>query len=54
MGLLGGTAGYPYFTRSEGQRIVEALACMGGKIPMIVCVGALRTDEAVALALDAE
>ncbi len=54
IGLLGSTGGYAYLTRAERQRAVRvAVECVGGKIPIIVGVGALRTDEAEALARDA-
>ncbi|WEZ82087.1 dihydrodipicolinate synthase family protein [Rhizobium sp. 32-5/1] len=55
IGLLGSTGAYAFLTRDERRRAVEAaIAGVGGKIPVIVGVGALRTDEAVALARDAK
>lgn len=54
IGLLGSTGGYAFLSRDERRRAVEAaMDCVGGKIPVIVSVGALRTDEAEALARDA-
>ena len=54
IGLLGSTGGYAYLTRSERQRAITAAAdLLGGRIPVIVGVGALRTDEAQHLARDA-
>ncbi|WP_227369917.1 dihydrodipicolinate synthase family protein [Halomonas sp. M20] len=54
VGLLGSTGTYAYLTRVERQRATEAAAaCLGGKIPLIVGVGALRTDDAEVLARDA-
>lgn len=54
VGLLGSTGAYAYLSRSERRRAVEAaVGCIGGRTPIIVGVGALRTDEAVALAQDA-
>ena len=54
VGLLGSTGSYPYLTRSERRRAVDAaLEELGGRVPLLVGVGALRTDEAVALAQDA-
>ncbi|MBP1859697.1 dihydrodipicolinate synthase family protein [Rhizobium herbae] len=54
IGLLGSTGSYMYLSRSEKRRAIEAAAdCLGGRTPVIVGVGALRTDEAVALAQDA-
>lgn len=55
IGLLGSTGAYAFLTRDERRRAVEAaIASVGGKIPVIVGVGALRTDEASALARDAK
>ncbi|WP_421581611.1 dihydrodipicolinate synthase family protein [Shinella sp. M31] len=55
IGLLGSTGGYAYLSRDERRRAVEAaMESVGGKIPVIVGVGALRTDEAEALARDAK
>jgi 4-hydroxy-tetrahydrodipicolinate synthase len=55
IGLLGSTGGYAFLSRDERRRAVQAaMACVGGKIPVIVGVGALRTDEAQALARDAK
>ena len=55
VGLLGSTGAYAYLARSERRRAVEAaVACLGGRTPVVVGVGALRTDEAAALARDAE
>ena len=54
IGLLGSTGGYAFLTREQRRHAVEsAVQCIGGKIPLIVGVGALRTDEAQALARDA-
>ena len=54
IGLLGSTGSYPYLTREERRRAVEiAVACVGGRAPILVGVGALRTDEAVRLGQDA-
>src|SRR3954463_6216345 len=54
IGLLGSTGTYAYLTRAERRRAVEAAAgCLGGRVPLIVGVGALRTDDAQDLARDA-
>ena len=54
IGLLGSTGGYAFLSRDERRRAVDAaMESVGGKIPVIVGVGALRTDEAEALARDA-
>jgi 4-hydroxy-tetrahydrodipicolinate synthase len=55
IGLLGSTGGYAYLSREARQHAVRvAVECVGGKIPIIVGVGALRTDEAETLARDAK
>lgn len=55
IGLLGSTGGYAFLSREERQRTVgAAMESVGGRIPVIVGVGALRTDEAEALARDAK
>ncbi len=55
IGLLGSTGSYPYLTRAERRRAIDAaLDEAGGALPVQVGVGALRTDEAVALAEDAK
>ncbi|WP_438749577.1 dihydrodipicolinate synthase family protein [Pararhizobium sp. O133] len=54
VGLLGSTGSYMYLSRSERRRAIEtATECLNGRTPLIVGIGALRTDEAVALARDA-
>jgi 4-hydroxy-tetrahydrodipicolinate synthase len=55
IGLLGSTGTYAYLTRAERLRTIEAaMDEAGGALPILVGVGALRTDEAVALARDAK
>jgi len=55
IGLLGSTGTYPYLTRAERRRTLDAaLAAVGDKAPIMVGIGALRTDEAVELAKDAK
>jgi len=54
VGLLGSTGSYPYLNRSERLRAIEsAIQLIGGAIPVIVGIGALRTDDAIANAKDA-
>jgi 4-hydroxy-tetrahydrodipicolinate synthase len=54
IGLLGSTGSYAYLSREERRRTLEAaIDEVGGQVPVIVGVGALRTDEAVRLAQDA-
>jgi 4-hydroxy-tetrahydrodipicolinate synthase len=55
IGLLGSTGAYPYLTRGERRRAIEiAVDEVGGRVPLMVGIGALRTDEAVALGQDAK
>ncbi|MCA0342427.1 dihydrodipicolinate synthase family protein [Shinella sp. 838] len=55
VGLLGSTGGYAFLSRDERRRAVDAaMKSVGGRIPLIVGVGALRTDEAEVLARDAK
>lgn len=54
IGLLGSTGGYAYLTRKQRKDILRvAVAALGGRVPLIVGVGALRTDHAEDLARDA-
>ncbi len=55
IGLLGSTGTYAYLTRAERRRAIRAaVESVGGRTPLIVGVGALRTDDAQDLARDAE
>ena len=55
IGLLGSTGTSAYLTRGERLRAVEAaVECVRGRVPLVVGVGALRTDWARDLARDAE
>lgn len=54
IGLLGSTGSYAYLSMEERKRTVRvAVQAIGGRVPLIVGVGSLRTDEAEALARDA-
>ncbi len=54
IGLLGSTGSYPYLSRTERRRTIEAaVAHVAGRVPVLAGIGALRTDEAVSLAQDA-
>jgi len=54
VGLLGSTGTYAYLGRAERRRAIEAAVDeVDGALPIMAGVGALRTDEAVALAKDA-
>jgi len=53
--LLGSTGTYPFLTRAERRHAIEAAVSeTGGATPLMAGVGALRTDDAVALAKDAK
>jgi 4-hydroxy-tetrahydrodipicolinate synthase len=55
IGLLGSTGTYPFFSRVERRRAIEAAVdATGGKTPILAGIGALRTDAAVQLAQDAK
>lgn len=55
IGLLGSTGTYPYLTRSERRRAIEAAAeVCAGKVPLLVGIGALRTSDVIELARDAQ
>jgi 4-hydroxy-tetrahydrodipicolinate synthase len=54
IGLLGSTGSYPYLVRSERLRAIEVGLAAAQGVPVVVGVGALRTDEAVRLAQDAK
>lgn len=55
IGLLGSTGTYIYLSREERRRaLAETLDEIAGRMPVVVGVGALRTDEAVRLAQDAK
>jgi 4-hydroxy-tetrahydrodipicolinate synthase len=54
VGLLGSSGTYAYLDRAARQSAVRIAAdTLSGDVPLIVSVGALRTDAAVALAQDA-
>lgn len=55
IGVLGSTGTYAYLSRGERRRAVDAaVEEASGRIPILVGVGALRTDDAVRLAQDAK
>ncbi|MCE4224536.1 dihydrodipicolinate synthase family protein [Methylobacterium sp. C25] len=54
IGLLGSTGTYAYLCREERRRALEAaIDEVSGRMPILVGIGALRTDETVRLAQDA-
>jgi 4-hydroxy-tetrahydrodipicolinate synthase len=55
IGLLGSTGSYLYLTRAQRRRTIETAAeHVAGETPLLVGIGALRTDETVLLAQDAK
>ena len=54
IGLLGSTGSYVYLSRAERLRAIKAAVAATTITPLIVGVGALRTDDVLALAQDAE
>lgn len=55
IGLLGSTGNYPYLTREQRKRAIDAaVQALQGRKPLIVSAGALRTIDAQHLAKDAE
>ena len=55
IGLLGSTGTYAYLTREQRRLAIEAaMQEAGDAVPVLVGIGALRTDEAVNLAQDAK
>src|SRR5258706_6054055 len=55
IGLLGSTGIYAYLSREQREFTVRtAVRHVGGRLPIIVGVGALRTDAAEDLARDAQ
>ena len=53
--VLGSTGIYAYLSRAERRRAIDAaMSITAGRIPVLAGVGALRTDEACALARDAQ
>lgn len=53
VGLLGSTGSYMFLRREERRRAVEVALNAADSVPVIVGVGAMRTDAAQALAADA-
>ncbi|WP_430913941.1 dihydrodipicolinate synthase family protein [Methylobacterium sp. sgz302541] len=54
IGLLGSTGTYAYLSRAERRRALDAALDEARGTPLLVGIGALRTDEAVRLAEDAK
>lgn len=54
MGILGSTGSYAYLSRGQRKRIATMACQLAGKIPVMVCVGAVSTDAILRLAEDAQ
>ncbi|MEG8042514.1 dihydrodipicolinate synthase family protein [Sphingomonas sp. LR59] len=55
IGLLGSTGIYAYLDRIQrGRAVAAAVEATGGRVPLVVGIGALRTSWAIQLAVDAE
>ncbi len=55
IGLLGSTGGYPYLTRDARRCAIRAaVSAVRGRTPIMVGIGALRTDDVLRHAADAE
>ena len=52
--VLGSTGIYAYLTRAERRRAIGAAVSVAGSAPILAGIGALRTDEACALAREAQ
>lgn len=50
LGVLGSTGSYAYLTREQRGRIARLAVENAGNIPVMVCVGAVSTDEVLRLA----
>ncbi|GAA4623139.1 dihydrodipicolinate synthase family protein [Cellulomonas oligotrophica] len=53
VGVLGSTGNAPYLSVDERRRVVERAVLEAGDVPVLAGVGALRSTDVVALALDA-
>ena len=54
IGALGSTGCYAYLTRQQRQRVATLAVEHADNIPVMVCVGAVSTDEVLHLADDAQ
>lgn len=54
IGALGSTGSYAYLTREERARVARLTIDHAGDVPVIVGIGALRTEHVLALAEDAQ
>lgn len=54
LGILGSTGSYAYFTPDERERITRSAVEQAGDIPVMVSIGALRLEDILRLADDAQ
>lgn len=54
IGVLGSTGNYAYLSRDERARIANLACATRGDIPVVIGIGALRTDDVLAHAEDAQ
>ena len=54
IGVLGSTGSYAYFTREQRKQITCVAKAHAAEIPVMVCVGAISTDQVLRLADDAQ
>lgn len=52
--ILGSTGVYAYLSRGERRKAIQAAVLHAGDVPVIAGIGALRTDDVLALARDAQ
>ena len=52
--ILGSTGVYAYLSREERRRAIKTAVAHAGDVPVIAGIGALRSDDVMALARDAE
>ncbi|MSE19339.1 dihydrodipicolinate synthase family protein, partial [Pantoea agglomerans] len=54
LGVLGSTGSYAYLTRAQRRRIAGLAVEHAESIPVMICIGAVGTDEVLSLAEDAQ
>jgi len=54
IGALGSTGSYAYLTRQQRQRVATLAVEQAENIPVMVCIGAVSSDEVLRLAEDAQ
>ncbi|WP_058911957.1 dihydrodipicolinate synthase family protein [Entomohabitans teleogrylli] len=54
LGILGSTGSYAYLTREQRKRVALLARELAGNIPVMICVGAVSTDDILRLTEDAQ